>query len=105
MVYNANGMKRKTIEMVTELFEKEKIYLIGHIKAKELAKIVGENAEVMEESFERDFGYPLGDMVSIWRLCHARNLLLKDVPYSCVWRLSGFKSRKEMEREWNRLVY
>lgn len=38
------------------------------------------------------------------RLLFARELMVEyGVPYSAVWQLTGFTSRKEMERYWNRL--
>lgn len=57
------------------------------------------------DDFERLSGHPFDEMVTIVRLYYARELLLKRVPYPDIWRLAGFKSLKEMEMEWNRLVY
>lgn len=63
------------------------------------------NEKRISEDFEQMSGCSFSDVVSMWRLCHARDLLLQKVPYALIWKLSGFKSLKEMEREWNRLVY
>jgi len=98
-------MKQKTIVDVLNLFGSERSYLVRGISPCDLAMASGEDEMEFVREFEKEFGYPFEDMVSIWRLCHARDLLLKKIPYSVIWKLSGFKSLKEMEREWNRLVY
>lgn len=87
------------------LFGKDKIYLSRKLRGDDIAVILGEDSKEVGRTFEKEFGYPFHDMVSIWRLCHARDLLLRKVPYSLVWKLSGFESRKEMERELDRLIY
>lgn len=38
------------------------------------------------------------------RLLLARELLVRfGVPYDCIWCLTGFSSRRDMERSWNRI--
>lgn len=98
-------MKQETLTTILELFEKESVYLNRTVTYDDLALLSGENVNDLQSDFEKEFGYSLDEMISVWRLCHARELLLKGVPYSLVWKLSGFKSRKELEREWDKLIY
>ena len=38
------------------------------------------------------------------RLLFARDLMVEyGVPYSCIWALAGFSSRRQMEKAWNAL--
>lgn len=44
----------------------------------------------------------LGDEVTRARLLFARKLMVSyGVPYGQLWSLTGFSSRKDMERHWN----
>lgn len=44
----------------------------------------------------------LGDEVTRARLLFARKLMVSyGVPYGQLWTLTGFSSRKDMERHWN----
>jgi len=98
-------MKKESIEKIMELFEKDRIYVIRNLKLRNLAEITGEDAHRMERDFETEFGYSFREMLSIWRICHARDLLMSGkVPYRLVWKFSGYKSIKEFERECDSLV-
>jgi len=52
----------------------------------------------MESGFENEFGYSFEEMLGIWRLSRARELMKDGVPYRILWRFSGFRSRRRMER-------
>lgn len=98
-------MKEKTMAIISDMFEKEAVYLTRAVTYDDLALLTGEDADELKRDFEKEFAYPLDEMIGIWRLTHARELLLKGVPYSLIWKFSGFKSRKEMERKWAELIY
>ncbi len=98
-------MKKKTIAVISDMFEKEALYLTRKVSYDDLALLTGEDVNELEKDFEKEFGYSLDEMVGIWRLSHARELLLKGVPYSLIWKFSGFRSLKEMERKWSELIY
>jgi len=98
-------MKKESVEKIMELFEKDGIYVIRNLKLRDLAEIAGEDKHRMKRDFETEFGYSFREMLSIWRICHARNLLVSGkVPYRLIWKFSGHKSIKDFEREWDKLV-
>lgn len=42
--------------------------------------------------------------ITMARLLFARDLMVEyGVPYSCIWALAGFSSRRQMEKAWNSL--
>lgn len=96
---------KETADRVMEMFSEDMIYLNRGLTISDLAGAAGADIVTLKSEFDSVFGYSFKEMVIIWRLCHASDLLRKRVPYSLIWKLSGFKSLKEMEREWNRLVY
>jgi len=98
-------MKQETIDKILELFERDRIYLVSSLKLRDLADMTGEDLRCVEGDFENDFGYSFSEMVSIWRTCCARDLLVSGkVPYELIWKFSGHKSIKHFEREWDKLV-
>lgn len=92
------SMKKEIIEKVMRLFEKGKVYLVKDLSIKDLSLMTGMPLEELKSDFEKEFGYSFDEMVDIWRVCHARELLKEKVPYRMLWRFSGFPSRRRMER-------
>ena len=44
------------------------------------------------------------EKITMARLLFARELMVEyGVPYSCIWALAGFSSRRQMEKAWNSL--
>ena len=53
---------------------------------------------LLRRSYRRD------EKITMARLLFARDLMVEyGVPYSCVWALAGFSSRRQMEKAWNAL--
>ena len=53
---------------------------------------------LLRRSYRRD------EKITMARLLFARDLMVEyGVPYSCIWALAGFSSRRQMEKAWNAL--
>lgn len=51
------------------------------------------------------FSKKLPGHLDIYKLQMARQLLCKyHVPYSYIWKMAGFKSKRQMERLWDRYI-
>lgn len=108
-----NKKQRKVMEkkdfiadVILALFEKEKIYLINDLTLNDIAIIVQLSSAELESVFESLMGYTFQEMLSIWRVTHARDLYVNyNVPSKYLWRLSGFKSYKDFERNWDSVVF
>ena len=52
---------------------------------------------LLRRSYRRD------EKITMARLLFARDMVEYGVPYSCIWALAGFSSRRQMEKAWNAL--
>jgi len=91
-------MTQEIVEKVMRLFENGKVYLVKDFSISDLSRMTGLPLNEMKSDFEKEFGYSFDEMLDIWRVCHARELLKEGVPYRMLWRFSGFTSRRRMER-------
>lgn len=96
----------KNVQLVLNLFENDKIFLINGISLYQISKIIGITLEELEKIFEEDIEISFDEMLKLWRLTYARNILLT---YKCsskyIWEIVGFSSYKEFITAWDALFF
>ncbi len=92
-------------QKIDELFEQHHVFLNPNLKLSDLSEILNLSVKELTHLFSTEMEYSFKEMLAINRLFFARDLLIKhNIPYKCIWKISGFKSHKDFERKWEKVV-
>lgn len=100
-------MKKKDVlcERIVVLFETYMIYLNPGISLLDLAKFFEVEEAYLEKYFKEEVEYTFDEMLSVFRITHATDLLTKElIPYEELWKGSGFNSHVEFEKAFKKLA-
>ncbi|HON55263.1 MAG TPA: hypothetical protein PLG03_06915 [Bacteroidales bacterium] len=86
------------------LFENRKIYLKSEITPSLIADLLKIKRRRLEGIVNNSFGLSIDNIVNMYRLQYARQLLISGEKYDSLWEKSGFSSRVDMERAFENIV-
>jgi len=95
---------KNCLEGLIELFEEKRVYLIKDITPRCVARMLGKRRCRLDHILDASTGLSLDQMIVMYRVQHARRLLLIGMDYECLWELSGFTSTEELESALERIV-
>ncbi|NCB18948.1 MAG: hypothetical protein EOM61_04940 [Bacteroidia bacterium] len=84
-------------EMFGHLMEMS-LFLSPSVNRRRIAKLCGCSPGLLDQSLKEEFGFTSMEIVALYRLQFARNLMALGAGYKDLYRYSGFSSRTEMER-------
>ncbi|MDD2583753.1 MAG: hypothetical protein PHE99_02255 [Bacteroidales bacterium] len=87
----------KVIEMFCSLMEK-KIFLTRGITPKILAEFCSCKPVYLKKVLFEQFGFSIGQIITLYKVGYARELLSIGVGYEFACKYSGFNSIKELEK-------
>lgn len=87
------------LERLPDLLEREKLFLYDAALLRQVLDLPPDGA------IREKFGLPLNRLMDVYRIDHARKLLVEyKIKYDRVWRLSGFGSEEELENAMEEVV-
>lgn len=100
-----NKTDERSLEKLIILMEKEKLYLIKDLSLAEVAGLLDIGSRRLDRLLYDSLGMRLRQIISMYRIQHARELLMIGVKYRVLWRLSGFGSQSGMDRAFDDVVF
>lgn len=94
-------LKLSRAEQIMELFYslmENKIFLVRNIDSNKMAQICNCEPSFLNDALKEQVGFSLADILSLYRIAHARELLTIGIKYRFVYKYSGFKTKKEFEK-------
>lgn len=97
-------MKKVLFELIYLLLDEKRLFLNPGFSGKDITAHFFPGESVGESLILEEFGCSMNDLISYYRLQHARNLLVEGFGFEVVWRYSGFKSKRLMIKALSRVV-
>ncbi len=97
-------MNDSVLRTICFLLEEKKVFIIRGDCSVILAKAAGISRRELEKIVMNSTGLEISFVVDLYRVQHARELLLAGVDYQSVWALSGFASRGALDRAFECIV-
>jgi len=84
----------KKIILLFELLEYHKVFISPRLTPRKLAIAMNTNLKEMEKLVFDNLGISLKDIISLYRVQHSRQLLMKGVDFCHIPQFSGFRSMR-----------
>ncbi|MFA6334019.1 MAG: helix-turn-helix domain-containing protein [Bacteroidales bacterium] len=101
----ANSSSEQYLEQFIILMEHQRLYLIRELSSGEIARLINIRSSRLNKLLYESLGMEIRQIISMYRIQHARELLAMGVRYRELWKLSGFSSQSSMDREFEDIVY
>lgn len=95
----------KILEKFMLLMEEKRLYLIKELSSQKVAQVLNISKGNLESLLHESQGVNIELAISMYRIQHARELLIIGVSYSDLWQFSGFLSQSNMERAFEDVVF
>jgi AraC-like DNA-binding protein len=92
-----NKENEKYLELIFELLEDKRIYLIKDINTEKISEILKKNVRYLNGILKSSIGLSIENLIVMYRVQYARELLAIGIDYEKLWDLSGFASSSDME--------
>lgn len=86
------------------LMEEKKLFLIKGLSDHQIALLLKTNIRNLNRILNESLGMGMEKIISMYRIQHARELLIMGVNYKDLWKFSGFNSLSKMERAFEDVV-
>lgn len=93
------------LEQIRILMEQKRLYLIKGISSCDFARLLNIGESQLNRQLSEALGMDMRQLISMYRIQHARELLSIGVEYKKLWRLSGFSSHYSMNRALHNVVF
>lgn len=100
-----NNSSEKYLEQLVFLMEDKRLYLISDLSSHEVARLLKIRSSCLNNLLYENLGVEIGQIISMYRIQHAREMLTMGVRYRELWRFSGFSSQSNMDRAFEDIVY
>ncbi|MEN6619116.1 MAG: hypothetical protein ABFC28_06420 [Rikenellaceae bacterium] len=94
----------KYLEQLLVLMEVKRLYLIKDLSPREIAGLLNISIRRLDNILYRCLGLSLSQIIAMYRIQHAAELLKMGVKYRDLWKFSGFISLTGMDREFEDVV-
>lgn len=94
----------KYLEMLMFFMEEKKLYLNKDLSSQEIALLLKIKRCELNNLLYESLGINIDQMISMYRIQHARELLFMGVKYKELWKFSGFISQSSMESAFQDVV-
>lgn len=90
---------------LVEIFENQKLFINPHFGPADMESVLGVNVKHLSWSVKNILGVPLEELIDLYRVQLAAELLRKGVPFKDLYKYSGFGSFSRFERVIDYIVY
>ncbi len=97
-------MNNSVLSTICFLLEEKRVFIVRGDCSGILAKAAGVSRRELEKIVMDSTGLEISFVVDLYRVQHARDLLIAGVDYQVVWAMSGFTSPGALNRAFECIV-